>query len=251
MKLPTAGDTSCRYWRNYISLFFDLDGKRLLYDPEGRDQETATAFVGDLRAYGGDPDQVNQVCCYMWPAYIAGAEAPFPQANITFDHFHIMKIMNLAVDEVWRQEAKTTDILKNTRYLWLKNPTKLSAKQRQKMDSLTTYNLKTTRAYQIRLTLKELFLQPTGEAGEAFLKRWYFWATHSRLEPVIQAAKTIKRHWEGILNWFDSRITFGILEGFNSLIQAAKVGAQGYRTNRNLITMACLIAGKLDYNLPT
>ena len=118
------------------------------------------------------------------------------------------------------------------------------------MDSLTAHNLKTARAYQIRLTLKELFEQPNREAGEAFLKRWYFWATHSRLGPIIAAAKTIKRHWEGILNWFDSLITIGLLEGINSIIQAAKTRARGYRTKRNLITMAYLIAGKLKYNLP-
>jgi transposase len=198
-----------------------------------------------LRAHKGDPDQIKQVCCDMWPAYIAGVETSFPQASITFDHFHIMKIINHAVDEVRRQEAKTIKILKKTRYLWLKNPTNLSAEQRQKMDSLTTHNLQTARAYQIRLTLKELFLQPNREVGEAFLKHWYFWATHSRLEPVIQAAKTIKRHWEGILNWFESHITIGILEGFNSLIQGAKARARGYRTNRNLITLAYLIAGRL------
>ncbi|MFO8035098.1 MAG: transposase, partial [Anaerolineales bacterium] len=57
--------------------------------------------------------------------------------------------------------------------------------------------------------------------------------------------------WEGVLNWFDSLITIGILEGFNSLIQAAKARARGYRTNRNLITMAYLVAGKLDFGLPT
>ena len=243
-------ETASRRGHNYITLFFDLDGRRLLYGAEDRDQATIEAFVDDLIAHGGDPDQVNQVCCDMWPAYIAGVEASLPQANMTFDHFHIMKIMNQAVDEVRRHEAKTTDLLKKTRYLWLKNPSKLSAEQRQKMYSLTTHNLKTARAYQIRLTLKEFFIQPDREAGEAFLKRWYFWATHSRLEPVIRAAKTIKRHWEGILNWFEGRITIGILEGFNSLIQAAKARARGYRTNRNLITMAYLIAGKLDYNLP-
>jgi transposase len=187
----------------------------------------------------------------MWPAYIKGVNASFPNAEITFDRFHIMKIMNQAVDEVRRQEAKTTDVLKKTRYLWLKNPNNLTGKQRRKMDSLTDHNLKTARAYQIRLTLQELFEQPDRKTGEAFLKCWYFWATHSRLEPIIQAAKTIKRHWEGVLNWFDSMITIGLLEGFNSLIQAAKARARGYRTNRNLITMAYLIAGQLKYNLPT
>ena len=58
--------------------------------------------------------------------------------------------------------------------------------------------------------------------AEAYLKKWYFWATHSRLKPVIEAAKTIKRHWYGILRWFKSRISNGVLEGINSLVQAAK-----------------------------
>ena len=119
------------------------------------------------------------------------------------------------------------------------------------MDSMATHNLKTSRAYQIRLTLQEFFKQLNRETGEAFLKHWYFWATHSRLEPIIQAAKTIKRHWEGVINWFDSLVTIGLLEGYNSLIQAAKARARGYRTNRNLITMGYLIAGQLKFNLPT
>ena len=68
---------------------------------------------------------------------------------------------------------------------------------------------------------------------------------------MIDAAKTIKRHWDGILRWFDSRLTNGLLEGLNSLIQAAKARARGYRSNRNLITMVYIIAGKLDFKLPT
>ena len=116
---------------------------------------------------------------------------------------------------------------------------------------LSHYKLKTGRAYRIKLALQELFNQSDREAGEAFLRRWYFWATHSRLGPVIDAARAIKRHWEGILNWFDSRLSTGFLEGINSLIQAAKAKARGYRTTRNLITMAYLIAGKLPLRLPT
>jgi transposase len=66
--------------------------------------------------------------------------------------------------------------------------------------------------------------------SEAFLKKWYFWATYSRPEPGKEAAYTVKRHWTGILRWFTSKINNGILEGINSLIQAAKARARGYRT---------------------
>ena len=43
----------------------------------------------------------------------------------------------------------------------------------------------------------------------------------------------------------------GILEGINSMVQAAKARARGYRTTQNLITMIYLIAGKLNFGLPT
>jgi transposase len=118
------------------------------------------------------------------------------------------------------------------------------------LKALPTQHLKTARAYQIRLAFQDLYNQPTAEAGVAFLKKWYFWATHSRLQPVIDAARTIKSHWNGILRWFDSRIANGLMEGINSLVQAAKAKARGYRSTRNLKAIVYLLAGKLDLNLP-
>ena len=111
-------------------------------------------------------------------------------------------------------------------------------------------HLKTARAFRIRLALTDFFSQPNREDAESYLKRWYFWATHSRLEPVIRIARTIKAHWEGVLSWHEHRITNALLEGTNSLIQAAKARARGYRTEDRLIAMVYLIGGKLRYNLP-
>jgi len=77
------------------------------------------------------------------------------------------------------------------------------------------------------------------------------WRNASECAPIKQCAKTIKKHWQGILNWFESRVNNGILEGINSMIQAAKARARGYRTVKNFITMIYLISGKLDFKLPT
>jgi transposase len=66
---------------------------------------------------------------------------------------------------------------------------------------------------------------------------------------MIHAANTIKRHWDGILRWLDSRIANGLIEGINSLVQAAKAKARGYRSSRNLKAMVYLLAGKLDLKL--
>lgn len=192
------------------------------------------------------------MCCDMSPAFIKGVREQFPDAKLTFDKFHIMKIINEAVDEVRRQEQKDRPELAKSRYIWLKNRDNLKQSQINTLEKLTVrkLNLKTSRAYHIRLNLQELFSQPP-ETAETFLKKWYFWATHSRLEPMKEAAQTIKRHWVGVLQWFKSQINNGILEGINSLIQAAKAKARGYRTTKNLIAMIYLIGGKFNFGLPT
>ena len=118
-------------------------------------------------------------------------------------------------------------------------------------DALTTLHLKTARAYQIRLAFQEIYQQPTRGWGALFLDRWYAWAIRSRLEPIKHAARCIKRHRDGILAWFDSHIANGLIEGINSLVQAAKAKARGYRSTRTLRAITYLIAGKLDLRLPT
>jgi len=110
--------------------------------------------------------------------------------------------------------------------------------------------LATVRATHLRSTYQDIFACRTAEEAEPLLRRWYDGATHSRLKPMIRAAKTIKKHWAGVLRWFTSRITNATLEAINSLIQSAKAKARGFRNPRYLITMAYLIAAKLDFKLP-
>lgn len=244
-------ETAARRGHDYVSLFVDLDGPRVLFVADGKDATTVQAFAADLADHDGAAENVSEVCIDMSAAFIKGTAAHLPNANITFDKFHAVKIVNDAVDLVRRAEQKDRPELKKTRYIWLKNKCNLSKAQLVALGGLTDLNLKTARAYQIRLTFQDLYVQPSREAAEAFLKKWYFWATHSRLKPVIEAAGTIKRHWDGILRWFDSKIANGILEGINSLVQAAKAKARGYRSTRNLKAIIYLIAGKLELKLPT
>ncbi len=65
-------------------------------------------------------------------------------------------------------------------------------------------------------------------AGEVLLQRLYFWATDSRIQPIIDSADTYKRHWDGVVRWFQSKIINGLLEGMNSLIQAVKARLPGF-----------------------
>jgi len=245
-------ETSSKRGHNYVTLFVDLKPPKVLFATEGKDASTLERFKADLQDHQGEASRIQEICCDMSPAFISGVEKHFPEAHLTFDKFHVLKVLNEAVDKVRRQEQQDRPELKSTRYLWLKNPENLKANQSATLQALQVkeLNLKTSRAYHIRMNFQEFWNQPL-QTAESFLKHWYFWATHSRIEPIKEAAYTIKRHWNGILRWFTSRINNGILEGINSLVQAAKARARGYRTTRNLITMIYLIGGKLEFKLPT
>lgn len=244
-------ETAARRGHDYVTLFADLDGRRVLFATEGKDAATVAAFADDLTVHGGDPQAVAEVCIDMSQAFIKGTADSLPKAQVTFDKFHAVKIINDAVDEVRRAEQKSRPELKKTRYVWLKNTTNLTRSQTETLDKLSSKNLKTARAYRIRLSFQEFYNLSSREEAETYLKRWYYWATHSRLPAMIDAARTIKRHWNGILRWFDSKIANGFMEGINSLVQAAKAKARGYRSTRNLKAIIYLIAGKLEIQLPT
>ncbi len=250
-------ETSKAKGHDYVSLFVDLAARRTIFVAEGKGSETMTAFTQDFKAHHGNPDDITDVSIDMSPAFMKGVEENLPNALITFDKYHIMKVLNVAVDEVRKSEAKQQDLLRGQKYVFLKNRQNLTESQLKtlhSLESLPRLNLKTVKAYHIRENFQEIYKEETQEGFERALKKWYFWATHSRMEEIKEAARTIKRHWAGVLRWYDSKINNGILEGLNSLIQAAKAKARGYRTFKNLKTIIYMLTGKLDYSkvgLPT
>lgn len=243
-------ETASRRGHNYISLFVDLDGPAVLFGTEGKDAATVAAFAADLKAHGGNPEKVTEVCQDMSAAFIKGVTESLPNASITFDKFHVKKIITDAVDQTRRAERDDFPELKGMRYALLRNEETMSDEQLEFVSSILMRKstMKTARAVHLRLTFDELYALRSPRAARRHLTRWCNWAVRSRIPAMIDAGKTIRRHFEGVLRWFTSHITNGILEGINSLVQAAKAKARGYRSTRNLITMTYLIAGRLQLN---
>lgn len=245
-------ETSSRRGHDYITLFVDLLEKRLLFATPGKDAQTFAQFTKDLQAHGGHAEAITEVSMDLSSAFQKGAAEYLPNAQVTFDRFHLMKLVNEAVDAVRKGEALSQPVLKKTRWLWLKNQGNLKAQQKEKLQALLkNQNLKTAQAYQFRLTFQEIFTIQNRHQGAILLKAWMENAKASGLPPMVKIAYTLMNHWDGVLRWFESQITNGILEGFNSLLQSAKAKARGYRTHKNFIAMAYLILGKLDLRLPT
>jgi transposase len=243
-------ETSKAKGHDYITTFIDIPQSRVLFATPGKDSTTVNRFADDLNNHGGSAQHIEAVCADLSPAYQRGVSEHLPNAEMVFDRFHVMKLVNEALDAVRREEQKENPLLRGSRYAWLHNPETATDKQTERLQTLTKLNLKTVRAYQIRLALRDVYEIRDAKAAKEGLKRWYFWATHSRIEPVIKVAKTIKEHWNGVVKFFNHRIANGLAEGINSIIQTIKRRARGYQNTDNFITMIYLSCSKLNFDLP-
>lgn len=236
-------ETSTKRGHSYVTLFVDMDEKRVIDVEEGKKSDVVEEFVLDFRKHGGEPEKVTDVCCDMSPAFISGIEDHLSDALITYDRYHVMKVLNKAVDDVRKRESKEQSVLNRTKYLWLKNRENLSTKQESELKEILLMkklNLQTVRAYHICENFKLFYEIKDADLAEEHLKSWFWWATHSRIKEMREAGWTIKRHWDGVLNWYRSRISNGLLEGLNSLFQAAKSKARGYRSFSKIRTIVYL-----------
>jgi hypothetical protein len=127
-----------------------------------------------------------------------------------------------------------------------KRPANLTERQRDLFDELLAQPLKTVRAYTLAQQFGSFYELPDPDTAEEYLRRWITEVNSSGLEPLIKFTRMLEDHWLGVIRWHHSKVSNGLLEGLNSLIQAAKRRARGYRSNRNFITMIYLIVGKLN-----
>jgi len=242
----STDETSAKRGHNYITIFMDPEQKNVIYVTKGRDSSTWAECKKQLESHGGSAENITEVCMDMSAAFIKGAEENFPAAAITFDKFHVIQAANEAVDEVRRKERKSSAMLKDTRYLWLKNPENLTDSQKETMAKLKDCDLDTAKAYRMRLILQEIYKYPPSIAPDV-LKDWIQWGLRCRLEPMAEVAKMLQKHYDGVIRWFKSKLNNGLLEGVNSLFQAAKRKARGYRSEKNIVAMVYLLAGKLNF----
>ena len=238
-------ETSAKRGHNYVTVVLDSEPHRLVFATTGKDRQTMIDFSAHLSTHQGKPEQIEEYCSDMSAAFISGMAEAFPKAKQTIDKFHIMKLLGDAVDETRRKEQRQAPELKKTRYLWLRNERDLSKEQQERLANLSDSHLKTAKAYQLKLAFQE-FWKSSHRIAPLYLQIWYAWAIRSRIPDVVKAAKTIRKHAVGILRWFETKTTNGLIEAQSGLIQAAKRKARGYRTTRNLIAMIYLIGAKFD-----
>lgn len=101
-------EKACRRGHSYVTLFSDLEKRRLLYATEGRKSDVLGEFRAGLEAHGESGDGIRELCMDMSAAYIKGARESFPDAETTFDRFHVVKLLNEAVEKCAARSRRDT-----------------------------------------------------------------------------------------------------------------------------------------------
>jgi transposase len=251
-----ADEMNRRKGHNYLTVFADLMARRVLFATEGKDAATWQAFVNELIKHNGHPKAITQVAIDMSRAYIKGVEDNLGNAEITFDKFHIIQQVVDAICQVRRLEAQSDplagQLLAKTQWIWNKNPENWTEKEGTRWEQLHKEHLATGTAYQMRLVLQDIYKLACPEKAKQKFLDWCQWVRNAAvngastlLAPMVDVAKMIESHLEGILGHWTSGLTTAFLEGLNSLFSATKRKARGYRTTKYMIAMLYFVAGKL------
>lgn len=157
---------------------------------------------------------IEAIAMDMWEPYILATHACVPGAarKIVFDRYHATRYLRAAVDQVRRQEHNALAVqgderLKGTRYLWLWNEENVPEWRRAEFEAVRRTKLQTSRAWAIKESLRGFWNYVYPKCAEKSFTAWCVWATHSRLAPIVEAAKTLKRHLPNLLTYFTHGIT--------------------------------------------
>lgn len=243
-------ETSRCRGHNYVTLAADARQRAVIFVTEGKDAEAGAALAEHLRAHGGDPEAIESVSIDMSPAYIKGVTEHLPNAEITFDKFHVIAHASKAVDKTRRAEQKRDPDLKGLRWVLLKDRSRLNSQQQEELDALLAHmtTKRTARAWLYREQLRDILERKQINVVRSMLLQWGINVMRSKVTPMKEVAKLIRNHLEGIVSWTRTRQTNGFLEALNGLFQAAKRKARGYGTLKTMRTVIFPLIGKLDFS---
>jgi len=239
-------ETSRRKGHRYVTCFVDLASGFLLYMTEGRDAATVERFTLQLPEHQSIAEAIKEVAMDMSQAFQSGVNQHLPNAKKVFDRYHVMALAGNATDEVRREVAREEGGLeKGAMWSMRGNKERLSAKQLEQRERLCRQYAKLGRALSWREFLADTWRYATREEAEEHLQAVYSWGRRCRMEPIKKLCATLKRHWDGILDYYNHWTTSAVMEGLNSRLQLARKRARGYRNWKNFRTIAYLIAGGL------
>jgi transposase len=223
----------------YLTVVLNLDTGAVVFVGDGKGTEALTPFWEKL---GRRKNRIQSVAVDMSPAYTKAIRENLPKTTLVYDHFHVIKLYNEKLSDLRRtlyRETKDADMrsmLKGTRWLLLKNHENLDEKkgEKERLEAALSANRPLMTAYYLKEELHRIWEQPDRASAEKVFANWLATAEASEEEMLEKFAQTLRAHREGILNYYESRITTAPLEGTNTKIRVLQRRAYGYRDQEYL-----------------
>jgi transposase len=227
-------EISIGHGHRYLTVVLDLDSGAVVFVGEGKSADSLLPFWRRLRSSHA---KIKAVAMDMSAAYIGAVCDHLPGAQIVFDRFHVVKLMNEKLSDLRRELYREAvdklhkDVLKGTRWLLLKNPENLTPERNEphRLEEALRLNQPLATAYYLKEDLGQFWEQPHKTAARNFLTRWYLRAMGSGIRLMQQMAKTLLLHAQGLLAWYEYPISTGPLEGTNNKIKTMQRQAYGFR----------------------
>jgi transposase len=243
-------ETSQRKGHRYVTVAVDLDERRVVHVTEGKDKAAVKAVKDYIEGKGVNAKAIEHASMDMSPSFISGVMEDFSSAEIHFDRFHVVKLLNEAMNKVRQLERKEHAELKGHKYTFLKKQDNLSCAKKDELNQLIELFPRLGEAYRLKELFNDLWDMGSEEEATEFLVMWCQEVENKKIAPFQSFVNTVKSHWTGIVNFCETEINNGILEGINSKIQLAKKRARGYRKTENFINMIYFLCGKLKFDYP-
>lgn len=224
---------SVRKGHQYMTVVLDLETGEILFVNEGKDAEAVLPFLYKLKRKKA---RLSAVAIDMSPAYIKAVREVFPDIDIVHDPYHVVAMVNQAIDETRRDIARDLydterQCIKGSRFLLLKGMENLSKNGFDRLMHLTEINEPLYLAYLLKEDLRMFWAFDNEKSGRNFLDHWISQAKDLGIKHFTKLAETIERHRQGLLAYFNHRISTAPLEGMNNKIKTLKRQAYGFRDN--------------------
>lgn len=244
-------ETASKRGHNYVTTFIDMERHSMpvVFATPGKSAQTLRDFKSFVSNHEGDVDNILEVVCDMSPSFLSGIAETLPNAEVTVDWFHIVQGFTRSLDEVRKTEHRRNQLPKHSRWALLKQwrVENLTANQHAALWQLIHSDTRTSIAWMVKEKLSWIRAAKTPQAARWRITHYIHYARRLMgeddiFEPMRKALATLERHAERVVRRWTSTYTNARMEGLNSLFQAARARARGYRTNKNFITMIYMIA---------
>jgi len=217
-----------RQGRSFVSMIVDYKAKRIFEVVEGK---TALGLTEKLSHISGR-ENVKNVVLDLADPFKKFARENFPNALIIADHFHVVRLLNPAINKA-RTEITGDKRSNPVRRLLLMNSHKLEYFEKKALSEWLEHHPKVKELYSVKENLHRLYRTRGHDKAARALTALTDQMALSNLKEIKTLRRTLMSWRNEILNYFKTGLTNGRTEGFNNLAKLLQKRAFGFRSFTN------------------